>query len=441
MPTDASLAAPGDIAQSAPVRTAARAPLTVGRLKHWLVDGSFAILIVCSAVSVLKPSPYDFASIVAILLYFVSGFRLHWSFVTLPALLLVYNLGGFISLVPYWNEEDPVTFMIQSIYLVITAMYFTAYFGEQSNARAKLCLEAYTIASLISSITAIMGYFDIAGTSVYFMNWDRAAGTHADPNVLGSFVIVGILYPLRLIMLGETRRVALTTLVMLINVAGCFLSYSRGSYLALVFTLAMMIALAIATTRGARLRRRIIGIVLGMLAIVVIASAALLSNETIRETLDNRLQGVGTAYEDPRFDNQQRSLPFLLTHPLGYGPLRFRNTFDLEPHSSFVNGFASYGWLGGYAFILLVGASIAVGLRLSLVYSPFRAMAQVMTAAMTGFLLQGFQIDIDHWRHVYLLMAAVWGLETARLRWRENLSRQTAVQNAVQAAARASTSR
>ena len=365
--------------------TAPRPParLTVGRLRHWLVDGSFAFMIVCSAISVLKPSPYDFASIVAILIYLASGFRLHWSFVTLPALLLVYNLGGFIALAPYWNEEDPVTFMIQSIYLVITAMYFTAYFGEHALARARLCLNAYTIASLISSVTAIMGYFDIAGTSAYFMDWDRATGTHSDPNVLGSFVIVGILYPMRLLMLGETRRVALTTLVLLVNLAGCFLAFSRGSYLALVFTIAMMSALAIATTRRASLRRRIIGIILGMVGVIVVASAALLSNATIRETLDNRLQGVGTAYEDPRFENQLRSLPYLLDHPLGYGPLRFRNTFDLEPHSSFVNGFASYGWLGGYAFILLVGASILVGLRLSLTYSPFRAVAQIMTAAMT----------------------------------------------------------
>ena len=82
-----------------------------------------------------------------------------------------------------------------------------------------------------------------------------------------------------------------------------------------------------------------------------------------------------------------------------------------------MNGFASYGWLGGYAFIILSAASVLVGMRLSLTYSPFRPLAQIMTAAMTGFLLQGFQIDIDHWRHVYLLMAGVWGLETARLRW------------------------
>ena len=33
--------------------------------------------------------------------------------------------------------------------------------------------------------------------------------------------------------------------------------------------------------------------------------------------------------------------------------------------------------------------------------------------------MQAFQIDIDHWRHVFLLLGAVWGLETARVRWME----------------------
>jgi hypothetical protein len=45
------------------------------------------------------------------------------------------------------------------------------------------------------------------------------------------------------------------------------------------------------------------------------------------------------------------------------------------------------------------------------------------------FFLQGFQIDIDHWRHVYLMLGMVWGLEAARLRWSQG-RRAPAVANA-----------
>ena len=40
-----------------------------------------------------------------------------------------------------------------------------------------------------------------------------------------------------------------------------------------------------------------------------------------------------------------------------------------------------------------------------------------MWPSLFVFFLQAFQIDIDHWRHVFLLLGGVWGLETARVRW------------------------
>ncbi len=36
---------------------------------------------------------------------------------------------------------------------------------------------------------------------------------------------------------------------------------------------------------------------------------------------------------------------------------------------------------------------------------------------MIGLFLQGFQIDIDHWRFVFFLLGAVWGLDASRRRW------------------------
>ena len=41
-----------------------------------------------------------------------------------------------------------------------------------------------------------------------------------------------------------------------------------------------------------------------------------------------------------------------------------------------------------------------------------------------GNMLEGFVVDIDHWRHVFLLIGAVWGLETARIRWIESMRRR-----------------
>jgi len=91
--------------------------------------------------------------------------------------------------------------------------------------------------------------------------------------------------------------------------------------------------------------------------------------------------------------------------------------FGLEPHNSYLGAFANAGWLGGLLFILVVGVTSAVGLRLMFTASPYQRQAQVYFPALLAFFLQAFQIDIDHWRHVFLMLGAVWGLEAARQKW------------------------
>ena len=79
--------------------------------------------------------------------------------------------------------------------------------------------------------------------------------------------------------------------------------------------------------------------------------------------------------------------------------------------------FTAIFWLGGFAFLTLVGMTTFVGFRLSLKPSPYMHQAQIVWTALFMFFLQAFQIDIDHWRFVYLMLGSLWGLETARRRW------------------------
>ena len=102
--------------------------------------------------------------------------------------------------------------------------------------------------------------------------------------------------------------------------------------------------------------------------------------------------------------------------PFGFGPLRFRTVFELDPHNSFIGAFANEGWMGGLVWIMMTVMSTFVGFRLMTRPSPYRRLAQVFFRALFATMLQGFQIDIDHWRQLYML-GAVWRLEAARQRW------------------------
>jgi hypothetical protein len=123
--------------------------------------------------------------------------------------------------------------------------------------------------------------------------------------------------------------------------------------------------------------------------------------------------------ETGRFGNQIRSLSMLLDRFWGFGPLRFRVIFDLEPHNSYIGAFANTGWLGGLLFVLIVGITSFVGWRLMFRASPFQRRAQVFVPVLLAFFGQAFQIDIDHWRHVLMLLGVVWGLEAARKKWED----------------------
>ncbi len=399
-------------------RVGASRTFSMQRLINWL----FALFIFCGAISFIEPSPYDFVSLVVIPLWFVAGFRVHWMFVPIGALMCIYNIAGFISLVPYWNEADPVMFMLQSLYLLITTLFFALFFAERTLERTELCLKAFAASNVFAAGCAIAGYLDIAGSSAWFMNYDRATGSFKDPNVLGSFLIMGALYCMQLLMLGRTRWKLATGATLFVLLTGIFLTFSRGSWGAFVLAAGLMVSMTIMTTADNRLRRRFIIGALVVLALVAVFLIFLMSFETIREKVLDRTSGEG--YDDRRWINQLRSLPTLIESPLGYGPLRFRLFFELEPHSSYVNAFASYGWLGGFAFFILVGATVFIGFRLCHLTSPYRIHAQVFFPALLGFLIQGFQIDIDHWRHVFLMLGAVWGLEAARQKWLTQKTRE-----------------
>ena len=386
-----------------------------------VINGTFAIFIFCGMVAIVEPSPYDFASLIAIPIWFIGGFKIHRAVLPLFVLIFFYNLGGFIGLIPYIVEPDPTLFMLQSLYLAITALVFALYFGEDTTRRTELCLKVYAASTVCAAALGILGYLGIGGLGELFSRYGRASGTFKDPNVLGSYLIMGALFYIQTLMLGRARHPFFTASALLVVATGIFLSFSRGSWIAFAVAATTSVGLTYATSSDAKLRRRIVLISLAAIGLMVLAIGLLLTFENTRDFFFQRaaLEQDYDAGPTGRFGNQLRSLPMLLDRFNGFGPLRFRLIFDLEPHNSYINAFASYGWLGGFAFVLLVGLTVYVGFRVAWKPSPYRRVAQVFWPSLLVFLLQGFQIDIDHWRHVFLMLGAVWGIETARVRWLE----------------------
>ncbi len=158
-----------------------------------------------------------------------------------------------------------------------------------------------------------------------------------------------------------------TALALLLVIAGIFLSFSRGSWLAFVAAVTFMVGLTIATAPTAGFRRRAAVLSIGVAVAAAVALALLLSIGGVADFFLQRfaLMQDYDAGETGRFGNQLRSLGMLLDRTNGFGPLRFRLVFGLDPHNSFINAFASYGWLGAAGFFLLVGLTLFIGFRLA----------------------------------------------------------------------------
>ena len=409
-----SLATSAGPARGGPTPAARGVPfrLVAERLASWL----FGLFIFFTCFTFLRPSPYDFTAIPAMLIWFVLGVRMHRGAIVFVGLLVLYHLGLVTALIPYLDEPDPSLWTFQSIYLMITCIFFVMFFSDDAERRFDLGANAYLASCVFAAVCGIISYF--VPTGIFFVMDGRAAGVFEDPNVLGSFLVLGLTLLTRRLLTGETRHPVVSGLALLTILAALFLAFSRGAWAAGVLGCGLALAFTYRSS-GAWIRRRI---AISAVAGVVVAGcglAALLSQSEIRDTFADRFT-VTKDYDEGetgRFGNQARSLPMLMERPEGFGPLRFRLRFGLEPHNSYIGGFANGGWIGGFAFIGMALTTILVGLRLCLSPSPFQGRAQAVVPATLMFLMQALQIDIDHWRHVYIMFGMVWGLECARLKW------------------------
>lgn len=391
-----------------------------------LFSALYALFVFCGIFAAFRPSPYDFLFILVFpMWFFAGGFKIPVGVNYILVLWCIFLTLGFIALMPYWDQSahhwdtaTPRGYELQSLYIIVTVIFFTLFFAQHSIERCLLTLKAYTAGCVLS---AILGYLDVVGGSG--LDWSRdqgrASATFDDPNLYGSYLVLGAVFVLQGLLLGTTKRPILSAVTLAIVIFGVFASFSRGASGAMISASLLMGVTGFLTTRSSKTRKRIAMIAAVTCALGVAAVLLLLAKPETRALLLERAQ-LTESYDTGatgRFGNQARSIPMLLERPGGFGPLRFRDYFEAEPHNSYIGAFANDGWLGGFTWIIIVVSTGFVGFRLMFARSPYQRMAQVFWPALMAWLLQGFQIDIDHWRQLFLAFGAVWGLEAARLRW------------------------
>jgi hypothetical protein len=403
-------------------------------LRRWVLW----LFIAVSAFAAIEPSPYEAMFFVALIAFAPGGLRFDRAMTPLIVALAVYDAGGLLSLVPFVDESESVTFIAITIYITLTTLFFAAVVAAAPNERMETIRSGYIVAGLIAAALGILGYFNVAGTGDYFTLYDnsRAMGPFKDPNVYGPFLVPPIVWLCQDLILRQARPlIAAGKLAVLL--LGLLLSFSRGAIIDFVASGALLLGLTFLTATSARQRGRTVAIAAILVVLVAVLVAAALSVPEIRDLALERTS-LSEDYDSGaqgRFGNQLRSIPMLLELPFGFGPLRFGHIFPQDPHEVFISAFASFGWIGGLAFLAFIAATLYFGWRLSFRRSPLQPQVVALWSALLPQLLQGVQIDTGHWRHLFLMCGCLYGLAAAeRVERKASLPRRTPPQAIPQSA-------
>ena len=95
--------------------------------------------------------------------------------------------------------------------------------------------------------------------------------------------------------------------------------------------------------------------------------------------------------------------------------LEFARVYHNEDvHQVYLNMFLNTGWIGGTLYLFLVLTTLVLGFRQAMRDRGRSGVSNVVVAAFLGMALEGLVIDTYHWRHLYLIMAMIWGLALAQ---------------------------
>ena len=395
------------------------APAAAFSLRERLLLIIIYIAALTSSVAFIEPSPHDALMGVLALACLVAGVRFDRRIVVLFLLLVVFNVGGLLSLMNVPGKEKTVQFAATSVYLAVAATMWACIFSDNTMARLAAMRSAYILTAFIVAAAGIAGYLNLfPHAHALFAPEGRALGFFKDPNVYGPFMIWPALVLMQRMLV---HRLRLLDVVMLGTiVVALLLAFSRGAWFHFAVSALVMAGLSFVTVRRQNTRLRIF--VMSTLAVGAMAAfiAILLAIPKIHEMFEVRahlLQSYDTG-TGGRFRLQELALSALLGAPNGLGPFGFASTHVNQQHNVYLQAFLVYGWVGGVSYILLLLTTFAVALRSVFTTTPWQAYIVTALAAFAGEVAEGFIIDTDHWRHFFLLLGIIWGLWAATSRYR-----------------------
>jgi len=372
----------------------------------WIFSGGFVMF---------EPSPYEFTFLLLLPVAVLAGVGIHRGTTGILVLLILFTpfalLGAFQ--VRYTPLTEALIYVIITVFLWFTGWFAANFVADAPHRNLGLVMKAYTASAVLVALVGILAYLGIIPGGDLFLRFGRAKSTFQDPNVFAPYLILPAMFALQRVLLGRGGRVWRAGFVLAILFVGVFVSFSRGAWGHLILSAGLMFALCFLLESTPRDRARMMALGLAGLGAGLVVLLALLSIEQVRDlfldraTLFQNYDGGETG----RFGRQGYAFELALANPLGIGPMEFSNLRVSEaPHNTYVKVLLSYGWLGGLAFVGLIWMTLSRGVTSVLRPSPNRLLMMPLLATFIPLAIEAAIIDIDHWRHLFLIVGLIWGV-------------------------------
>jgi O-antigen ligase len=363
-----------------------------------------------SGFVIAEPAPYDLYMVGLMAVWALFGLRISRAAAPLLVLLVVMNIGGMISMTQMSDIAGTPLYLSVSLFLAFTAVFFASVTSVQPNLYRVIFL-AYVMSAVLTSLLGIAGYFHAFPGAEIFTKYERATGAFQDPNVFGPFLVLPGIYLLYLLLTGPISRMPLLAVPLLIITAGIFFSFSRGAWGMFGVSAILLTGALFLQSASGKFRLRVAVMTIAAVSLLVIAMLVILQLPGVSEMFSSRAQ-LEQSYDTARLGRFARytiGFQMALEHPLGIGPLVFGTIFGEDTHDIWLKMLMDYGWLGFVSFLTLTCWTIAAGFRILLRDRPWQPYLLCAYVAFVGNIGLGTFIDIDHWRHVYLLLGLIWG--------------------------------
>ncbi|GLQ18236.1 O-antigen ligase family protein [Maritalea porphyrae] len=386
-----------------------------GELAHRLMMLLVPIWIAGGALVMFEPSPYELVFLAVFACALMGGLPISRRTNNFLMAILLFIPPAFVAILQmkYSTLSKGMIFTTVTVFLLITGYFIANFVAEKPYERMRLINKAYLFAAVFAASIGALAYLGLMPGKDLFLRYGRAKAFFKDPNVFGPFLILPAAYLVQRILLGNPRKMFMNAIWFGIIAVGVFVSFSRGAWGHLFLTVILVFILNFKLEATPRERIRMIGLALSGVIALVLAILGLLMIPEVAELFKQRASLIQSydGGETGRFGRQAWGYALALNNPLGIGPWQFDQMLVTEqPHNTYLKVFLDYGWLGGGAFVWLILMTLWRAIASLAIASPNRLLMIPAFATFLPLIMEAAIIDIDHWRHLFLVMGIIWGV-------------------------------